>query len=178
MAHSDLTRGDRRLYPLSGSDRYSYFPGLVRDGRQVLMGLYCPSLVAIFFDPEGRLLGADYRRLPYLDLETLLVYDYRFLDDLRVWQEELAFRQATIYVEKFSFFDSDSDPNAIAPDEPVRIEIRDEPEYLREVLSDQGEAREQDRKAARQELAEWKREGRFVLFWRTSEHQVDRSGRY
>jgi hypothetical protein len=178
MPSPNTTHDSRRLYPLSGSDRYSYFPGVVRDGRQVLMGLYCPSLVAVCFDPGGRLLGAEYRRLRYLDRDAWMVDNYRFLDDLRAWQEELGFRPCTIRVEKFSLLDADSDPEAISPDWPVHIELRDQPEYFREVLSGEGEYAEYNREAVRREQAEWEREGRFVLYWRVTEHMVDRSGRY
>ncbi len=36
-----------------------FFTGVTSDGRQVLMGLLCPNLVAVFFDAEGSYLSHD-----------------------------------------------------------------------------------------------------------------------
>ena len=81
-------------------------------------------------------------------------------------------------MEKFSLIDADSNPDAISPDWPVHIEIRDQPEYFDEVLSDNCELEVEEKDRVRRERVEWERDGRFVLFWRATEFQLDRSGRF
>src|SRR4051812_41642963 len=53
-----------RLYLLKtyGSDFYT---GRLGDGRQLLMGLLCPELVAYCFSPGGALLGREARPWNY-----------------------------------------------------------------------------------------------------------------
>ncbi|MFO0964158.1 MAG: hypothetical protein U0793_01040 [Gemmataceae bacterium] len=49
-----------RLFPIQGyGDEFS--TGVCADGRQVVMGLLCPHLVAYFFDRKGKLLGDEHR---------------------------------------------------------------------------------------------------------------------
>ena len=49
-----------RQFPLTGYGD-EFVTGACPDGRQVVMGLLCPHLVAYFFDPAGRLLGDEHR---------------------------------------------------------------------------------------------------------------------
>jgi hypothetical protein len=44
-----MTRDDSYLYTIRPDQGY-FRCGMTGDGRQVLMGLYCPDLVALFFD--------------------------------------------------------------------------------------------------------------------------------
>jgi hypothetical protein len=179
MPGPNTTNMGRGLYPLSGSDRYSFFTGIVQHGPQVLMGLYCPSLVALCFEPDGRFVGPHYRRLPYLDHHAWMVDNYRFLDDLRAWQEELGFRPCTIRVQKFSLVDADSNPEAISPDWPVHIEIRDEPDSFDKFRAGESPyCDEMNGRFIQQQMAEWERRERFVLYWRVQEFVVDGSGRF
>ncbi len=79
---------------------------MTSDGRQVLMGLYCPNLVVIFFDKAGDLLGVEQRVLSFMaeDIERGLgtsIYDERIEPELLSWQAELGFQPAPIKVHKF-----------------------------------------------------------------------------
>lgn len=55
-----MTVTEGRLFRIKsyGDD---FVTGLSDDGRQVVMGLLCPELVAYFFDQDGRLLGNERR---------------------------------------------------------------------------------------------------------------------
>jgi hypothetical protein len=50
-----------RLYSIK-NDGHDFFTGRCADGRQVVMGLLCPKLVAVFFDNKGAYLGCEERR--------------------------------------------------------------------------------------------------------------------
>lgn len=102
------------LYPIQPKQGY-FDAGMTGDGRQVLMGLHCPDLVAIFFGPSGDLIRHDARRLEFLQRRSVIVdgesvegmvgaydiHDERIPSRVVAWQEELEFRAATIRVKRF-----------------------------------------------------------------------------
>ena len=53
-----------RLYQIKNDDRY-FHTGHCSDGRQVLMGLRIPYLVAVFFGSDGTLIGTEERILTH-----------------------------------------------------------------------------------------------------------------
>ncbi len=59
------SEGVSRLYPIRPGQGY-FDAGMTGDGRQVLMGLYCPDLVAIFFDASGDLISHEARHLEFM----------------------------------------------------------------------------------------------------------------
>lgn len=97
-----------RLFPIQA---YDYQTGLCADGRQVVMGLLYPYLVAFFFDGEGNLVDREEqpasaaaaniagREPPY----QINSNEFHALIDeqLRSWQAELRFRPTTIRVKQF-----------------------------------------------------------------------------
>jgi hypothetical protein len=107
-AQANLTKNEGHIYTIRTSEHYSIYAGITGEGQQVLMGLYCPGLVSIFFDSEGNLVTLKYKRLPWLPSNTLMVCDDRFLDDLFAWQKELTYKSRVIKVKKFFIFETNS----------------------------------------------------------------------
>src|SRR5688500_18667248 len=98
---SRLTRTASHLYRIKPHERRMIFAGVTADSRQVLLGLYCPSVVAIFFDREGNLVDVQQRVLKFMqeDMERGVgtnIYDMRIEPELEAWQEELGYQPATI----------------------------------------------------------------------------------
>src|SRR5690349_1027952 len=99
-----------RLFAIK-NEGHDFFTGRCADGRQVVMGLLCPELVAVFFDAKGAYLGCEERRWnpmagklagrkpPYH------IFGDRFrkliTEQMKEWQAELGFRTATIRVKEF-----------------------------------------------------------------------------
>jgi hypothetical protein len=141
-----MMRGEERLYSIRHDQGY-FDAGMTADGRRVLMGLYCPYLVAIFFDSSGNLLGHEVRRLEFLQRSSVIVdgepiegmvgvyniYDERIPPRIVAWQDEMGFRPATIRVKQF-FLD---DP----------------------------EASDAEKDGVRESMRRWDAEGMFILYW-------------
>jgi hypothetical protein len=92
-----------RRYAIQSHDGYGFYTGLTPNDEQVLMGLFCPDLVAFRFDREGNLLRTDQRRVPFFQGVTppYNIYDTRIPPLIKAWQREMGFRSATIQVKKF-----------------------------------------------------------------------------
>jgi hypothetical protein len=155
------TAGDR-LFPLQGYGD-DFVTGVCADGRQVVMGLLCPYLVAYFFAPDGRLLEDEdrlwerpARRMggdgPYM------IYDDDFQAALarqrKEWQAALGFQPCPIQVRAF-----------LDGRHPVGIELL--PDYLQEhePADWEGEPDEEVRQDIEQSRATWLASGQFVWWW-------------
>lgn len=138
------------LYPIKHEPGY-FHAGATGDGRQVLMGLYCPNLVAIYFDRSGELQGTERRPLEFLwpRGESNDIYDERIGPRLRAWQDEMGFRPETIRVKRFFITE-------------LGIEIY--PEHFGEILADP-EASDEDKDDIRDSMRAWDADEQFVLFW-------------
>ncbi len=87
--------------------------GRTGDGRQVVLGLLCPSLVAYFFTPDGGLIGREVRpwEYPAPGAEGIgyAIYDKRFqghlAEQMQGWKQELGFSPGPIRVG--AFFDEE-----------------------------------------------------------------------
>jgi hypothetical protein len=169
-----MRRDDSYLYTIRPDQGY-FCCGTTGDGRQVLMGLYCPDLVAFFFNTAGDFLGHESRHLEFLQRNSVIVdgvpieglvanydiYDVRIAPRFRAWQGELDFRDLTIRVKKFS--------------EPIlRIGIEDEPDHFGEILEDPNSS-EEDKAEVGESIAVWYGDGQFVLFW-GNDYWLDATG--
>ena len=167
-------RSETRIYSIQPEQGY-FDAGVTGDGRQILMGLYCPALVGIFFDAAGKLINHETRHLEFLQASNVVVdgkpieglvrnYDIddkRIAPRMRVWQKELVFRPATIRVMRFFLTE-------------LAIGIADYPEYFSEILDD-ARASDEEKSDVRDSVRHWDADGQFVLRW-GNDYWLDRAG--
>jgi hypothetical protein len=148
VEHSD----EAHLYPILPEQGY-FDAGVTGGGRQVLMGLYCPDLVAIFFNRSGDLLGTERRHLEFLQRRggAYDIYDERISPRLRAWQNEMGYRPATIRVKKFFIAG-------------LGIGIEDYPAHFAEILEDP-DCSEDEKAGVRESMHFWDADKQFVLLW-------------
>jgi hypothetical protein len=138
-----------------------FVTGVCDDGRQLVMGLLCPLVVAYFFDSDGRLIGDE--RRPWNHPAPRIggdgpyrIYDERFqaaLDaQLREWQESIGYRPGPIRVRAF-----------LDPRHPVGITLI--PEHLDLSKDQRREVDEEELPYLDQSRAEWLAAGNFVWWW-------------
>jgi len=144
------------LYLIQNSD-CDFYARKAYDKRQVLMGLLCPELVAVFFDSEGNLLEVQKRALPFKlkrmgEDGPFDIYDGRIPEQLLQWQKAMGFRPATIRVKMF-----------FLPEQGIGIE--DLPNHFREFLEDPSNFDKEEREYYPGLINEWKKEESFVLWW-------------
>jgi hypothetical protein len=98
-----MAQDAERRYPIKSHEAYFFFSGRTPDNRQVLMGLFCPNLIAFFFDSEGKLLNVEQRPVGFFQGVTppYKIYDERIQALIDDWQAEIRFQPATIKVKKF-----------------------------------------------------------------------------
>lgn len=168
------SEGISRLYPIRPGQGY-FDAGMTGDGRQVLMGLYCPDLVAIFFDASGDLISREARHLEFMRPSGVIVdgnpiegmvryydiYDERIPPRIVAWQEELEFRPATIRVKRFFL----GGPG---------IGIEDYPSHFGEILDDPSVS-DEEKDDVRDSMRLWDADGQFVLLW-GNDYWLDDSG--
>lgn len=168
------SEGSSHLYPIQSGQGY-FDAGMTGDGRQALMGLHCPDLVAIFFDASGDLISHEARHLEFLQCSGVIVdgepidgavgyydiYDERIPPRIVAWQEELEFRPATIRVRRFFLGE-------------LGIGIEDHPGHFGEILDDPG-ASDEEKDDVRDSMRLWDADGQFVLHW-GSDYWLDDSG--
>jgi hypothetical protein len=152
---------ENRLFPITsyGDD---FVTGVCADGRQVVMGLLCPHVVAYFFDPDGRLVGDEHRPwnhpAPRMGLGDgpYQIYDKPFraaLDtQLREWQESIGYCRGPIRVRAF-----------LDPRHPVGV--TPVPDHLDPPEDEWRELDEEERQDLEQARAEWLARGQFVWWW-------------
>jgi hypothetical protein len=162
-----------RLYKIQNHGE-DFFTGVCSDGRQVVMGLLCPHVVAYFFDSKGRFLESE-RQLwvhpaprmtmpPELShIPTVMapgtgpykIYDSQFQAAIKIqieqWQQALGWRAATI--EVLEFFDATHS-----------VGIRRMPGYLK------GKDPEIEH-----ERQNWISKGQFVWRW-SKDYEMDPDG--
>jgi hypothetical protein len=155
--------GYERLYAFK-PDEGHFIAGVTPTGEQVLMGLFCPNLVAFHFDREGNLVRSEQRPVPFFHgvRPPFDIYDDRIQPMIEVWKAEMEFRPATIRVRKFF------------SDEPY-IGIEDYPSHFHEILSDPA-ADEEEKADVRESMELWDKDGQFVLLW-GNDYWLDGSGR-
>lgn len=157
-----MDRDESHLYRILPDQEY-FHVGTLGDGRQVLMGLLCPDLVAITFDRAGNLLGFDTHPLEFLHPQSGIynIYDERIGPREEAWHRELEFRPATIEVKRFSI-------------DELGVGIDDYPEHFAEVLDEPDQ--DEDWKAQiRKDKERWEADGQFVLYW-GNDYWLDHTG--
>jgi len=154
---------DERRYAIRPDEGY-FSAGVMADGQQVLMGLFCPNLVAFRFDGDGSLLGSEQRPVPFFRNVTppYNIYDDRIQPMIEEWQAEMGFRPATIRVRKFWSVEH-------------YIGIEDYPSDFHEVLSDP-DADDEEKAEMRESIRLWDKAGQFVVQW-GNDYWLDGTGR-
>jgi hypothetical protein len=151
-----------RLFPLNFRDVGAGGPvtGVCADGRQVVMGLLCPNLVAYFFDANGNLLGDENRSwnhpAPRKGAGPYQIYDEAFQSALAAqfqeWQQTLGFSLCAIRVREF-----------LDERHPVGIELF--PDSLQPTVDEWQSMNEQEQQDVQQAQTKWKVSGTFVWWW-------------
>jgi hypothetical protein len=156
--------GGPRRYPIQPGQGY-FEAGTTGDGRQVLMGLLAPNLVAVFFDGSGVLIGHESRRLAFLQPSGVIVdgepiegtlgscdiFDERIPARITAWQQELPFRPATIRVRRFRLHE-------------LGVGIEDHPDHFGWILDDP-QSSDEEKDDVRDSMRLWEADGQFVLHW-------------
>lgn len=157
------TTDGERVFAIRGEEDI-FHTGVTDDGRQILMGMIGPLLVAYYFTPDGRLLGRDTRVLEHHPTRSGGRGLYRTSDpsyregvrrQLARWQEELGFRPETIHVRAFTGLEGDF----------VKLEVV--PSHLYEHGPDETD---ENRMYREQLISEWEAAGNFVLWWNVDFH--------
>jgi hypothetical protein len=158
-----MTSRGERCYPIQSHETYGFHAGVTPSDRQVLMGLFCPDLVAFFFDPEGTLLSVEQRPVGFFQgvAPPYNIFDERIPALIEGWQAEMGFQPATIKVKKFFSH------------QPY-IGIEDYPSHYDEVLCDPQECKE-EKSDIRDSMRLWDEDGQFVLQW-GNDYWLDASG--
>ena len=150
-----------RLFPIQNHG-YDFFTGVCADGRQVVMGLLCPELVAFFFGAEGNYLGREER--PWSAAAGKLagrkppysIFGDRFraliCKQLKEWQDELEFHAATIRVKEF-----------LDDKHSVGIELL--PSHYRDLETGTWFPNEEERQQFIKSRDHWVERGSFVWWW-------------
>jgi hypothetical protein len=157
-----MAEASKRRYAIRPGEGY-FSAGVTPDGAQVLMGLYCPNLVAFRFDRDGSLIGAEQRPVPFFRGVTppYDIYDDRIQPMIGAWKDEMGFRPATIRVGRFY-----SDEYGIG--------IEDYPSHFHEMLDDP-DADAEEKAGIREAMELWDADGQCVLLW-GNDYWLDGSG--
>jgi hypothetical protein len=165
-----------RLYSIQTDEASVFWAGMASHRRQVLMGLFCPNLLAIFFDLDGNLISIEEAHLEFLQpsgvfvggepIEGLVrrynIYDERIPERIHAWQQQMEFEPAVIRVRKF-WVQSKS------------IGIQDHPKHFAGAFSDP-ELSQEERDEQREWMRQWDADGRYVLQW-GNDYWLDAAGR-
>jgi len=152
-------RLDGKLFTVQSCEP-DFVTGVCADGRQVVMGLLCPNLVAFFFDADGVHSGAEQRTWdtpapthPHTGRYLLGDDAFQSALDLQIsgWQDELGFVPAPVHIHAF-----------VDQEKWVGVELIPE-HLLPEQIADEEDPtrREQLHDIA----AEWRDSGWFVWWW-------------
>ena len=158
-----MKRGHERRYAIQPHDAYFFYTGVTLNSEKVLMGLFCPSLVAFHFDLEGNLLRIDQRPVPFFQSVNppYHIYDERIPPLIEAWKKAMRLQHTTIKVKQFF-------------SREYYIGIEDYPSHFHEILSDP--ASDDDEKAdVRDSMKLWDKDGQFVLMW-GNYYWLDKSG--
>ena len=143
-----------RIYPIQSSSYW--YAGHTRDGRQVLYGLLCPSLVAYFFSERGDLIDVQQQHLEFLEEgrnpgHVYDIYDPRIEPRREAWSRQLGIYSGTIRVRKFR-------------DSNHGVEILDYPDCFDDALQRPNASSEVKARIA-EFRRDWEQQRNFVLLW-------------
>jgi hypothetical protein len=158
---------NERLFTIQPGD---FDTGVCSDGRQVVMGLLCPHLVAYFFDLEGNVLGGE-RRLWERPAERMsnngpyILHSQGFCEALdrqkQSWKDQLGFQTAAIRLKQF--FDSEN-----------FVGIEPLPHHYKDLESDK-EIEGEERQQLEEMRESWMKDGSFVWWW-CEEYYMSKDG--
>lgn len=174
MSQSFL-REPNYLYSIEGYPHHGYWTGTTADHLQALVVVLSPTIVAIFFDGEGNLVGVQERAISQ---ETLaMAHRIGFHEAMRTqgdqeisaWLDSLGVHESVIKVKRFFLTD-------------YHVGIVDFPQVFQEVLQHPSAFSEDEQRVAESERVRWSNEGLFELWlndatnlWITSTGQVESS---
>jgi hypothetical protein len=150
------------------SHEFDFFVGTSNADEQVLLGIFWPQLIAVFFNAAGTLLRYEMRD-PSVAWTTLQEddIDARLEDELEEWKRDLELRSCPIRVCKFFIENRAFD---------IRIGIRDMPEHLEDFLQDPSFVEDEaERRDWYESVARWRAQESHVLFW-GKEYWMNRHG--
>ena len=134
--------------------------GMGADGRQVLIGMLYPGLVAVFFDERGKLVHVEERVLEEPTLRAFRAgqiskvelrghYDSALLR----WQREIGLTERPISINEFYLHDR-------------AIGIEPVPKHLRDAVAAAARGdRSEDTRELAEQADEWARNEMYVLWW-------------
>ena len=156
-----------RLFTIQNPEAYQFQAGRSSQGEQVLMGLVDESVVAIFFSSTGQFLRCEDRPVDFEPapdqprVKQRAAHQKLLWSAFQTWADELGVSRGEIKV--FPFW--------------VRtwgIGIAGLPDFWVRFLSDPLSVDER-RLQWFNEIAEWQREEKYILQWRT-EYWMDKKG--
>lgn len=159
------TTASPRMYPLQ-TYGMNFMTGHLTDGTQVLIGLYYPEIVAVFFDEEGRYLRHLVRELSQ-ETQALNCREpprgrwwtnNTEWEELERWVAELGMSARTIAFQKFELLD-------------YGLCVADLPDTFQEMI-DNGEELDDDDKEF---IEDWKERGTYVFVW-YRDYDINREG--
>lgn len=158
-----MEREHERRYAIQPQDAYFFYTGVTPNSEQVLMGLFCPNLLAFYFDLEGNLLRINKRPVPFFQSVNppYHIYDERIPALIEVWEKAIGLQHATINVKKFFSHE-------------YYIGIEDYPAHFAEILSDPA-SDDEEKADVRESMRLWDKDGQFVLLW-GNDYWLDDSG--
>ncbi len=150
---------ENRLFPIQ-NDEDILATGICADGRQAMMGLLCPWLVAYFFNHDGEIIGGERQQwnhpAPRMGEDSpYRIYDPAFgvaiAAQMKAWQTKLGFKQGKIEIQEFF-------------DEELYVGITVLPDHL-ELEEIEEEDDLEERKYLEEDRANWFANGNFVWWW-------------
>ena len=165
-------RPESYLYSIQPEQRHLLDAGVTADGTQVLIGLYCPDLVAIFFAGDGSLQEVRKRPLPF---DAVSIFDERISTQLGEWKKELTFRPRVISVKRFFVLEKTipTPENAWHRDGIGIVEIS--PPHFHAMLANPDIYTTEDLEFVQKQIPEWWASGQFVLWW-GNDYWLDNTG--
>lgn len=159
-------RDNDHLYTITSHSEYGFSCGIDREGRQLLIGVLEPSVIALFFDHTGAFLFEDQRSM-YTNAQsrkeaepTAMASDLR---ELETWKKELGLTEGAIRIHKFRWPKDTS--KQVEPWEYNGIGIEDLPWHLMECVNDPGIYNKLESNGFAERIHEWIDRGDFVLWW-------------
>ncbi len=161
---------ENKLFPIQ-NDEATLATGICADGRQVMMGLICPQLVAYFFDRDGEIIGGERQQwnhpAPSMGEDgPYQIYDLAFrvaiAEQMKDWQTKLGFKQSKIEIQ--DFFDDELYVGITLIPDHLELEEIEKTDDLEE------------RKYFEEDRENWLANGNFVWWW-CEEYWMSKEGK-
>jgi len=156
MDISYTERGNNNLYAIRGSD-YDYYTGNTRENMQVLVVVWYPLFVCVFFNREGELIEvqeqpmSETARNVFIEDGSSDALKGAVKQEILLWQRTVGFQKSAIHVKRFFLA-------------KYHIGILDFPNFYLKVLKDPLVYSEDDRILAQEMIQHWRSEGLYELW--------------